>query len=133
MLTRGPSCVPTDCFRRSVFGCTSRAGEHGGLPPDVAKTKNGGLTSTQSIVYTNDNTMARLHSETSLPRIPTPPGAPSAAPTPPMGWRRVKPSGGAVNTTTASTALRNHKSKSLTRKRKFSGSESASYECDVVN
>ena len=33
------------------------------LPPDVAKTKDGGLTSTQSIAYTGDNSMARLHSE----------------------------------------------------------------------
>ena len=46
---------------------TSREGEHGGLPPDVAKTKGCGLTSTQDVAYTNDNTMARLHTET----IPT--------------------------------------------------------------
>ena len=65
MLTRGPSCVPTDCFRRSVFGCNGRAGKHGRLPPDVSKTKDGGLTSTQVVAYTNDNTMTRLHSETS--------------------------------------------------------------------
>ena len=33
--------------------------------PDVAKTKDCGLTSRQVVAYTNDNTMARLHSETS--------------------------------------------------------------------
>ena len=38
-----------------------------GLPPDVSKTKDRGLTSTQSIAYTSDNSMARLHTET----IPT--------------------------------------------------------------
>ena len=91
--------IVASCHHRA-----SREGERCGLPPDVAKTKDRGLTSKQDVAYTNDNTMARLHSETSLPRIPTPPGAPSAAPTPPMGWRRVKPSGGAVNTTTASSA-----------------------------
>ena len=48
----------------SCHHCTSRAGERGGLPPDVAKTKDRGLTSRQGIAYTNDNTMARLHSET---------------------------------------------------------------------
>mgnify|MGYP007022503917 CR=1 FL=1 len=37
---------------------------HGGLPPDAVKTKDRGLTSTQIVAYTNDNTMARLHSET---------------------------------------------------------------------
>ena len=36
-------------------------------PPDVSKTKDSGLTSTQSIAYTGDNSMARLHTET----IPT--------------------------------------------------------------
>ena len=46
---------------------TSREGEHGGPPPDVSKTKDSGLTSTQDVAYTNDNTMARLHTET----IPT--------------------------------------------------------------
>ena len=71
MLTRGPSCVPTDCFRRSVFGCNGRAGEHGGLPPDVAKTKDRGLTSKQVVAYTNDNTMARLHRETTSPLAAT--------------------------------------------------------------
>ena len=57
------SCV----FRWRPSRCTSRAGEHGELPPDVAKTKDHGLTSTQDVAYTNDNTMARLHTET----IPT--------------------------------------------------------------
>ena len=86
MLTRGPSCalqfptaareesgpsLPTAessaaglCLPAEVLRCTSRAGERGGLPPDVAKTKDLGLTSTQVIAYTDDNTMARLHSET---------------------------------------------------------------------
>ena len=36
-------------------------------PPDVAKTKGSGLTRTQDVAYTNDNSMARLHTET----IPT--------------------------------------------------------------
>ena len=57
------SCV----FRWRPARCTSRGAEHGGLPPDVAKTKDSGLTSTQVVAYTNDNTMARLHTET----IPT--------------------------------------------------------------
>ena len=57
------SCV----FRWRPSRCTSRGEEHGGLPPDVAKTKDSGLTSTQDVAYTNDNTMARLHTET----IPT--------------------------------------------------------------
>ena len=35
-----------------------------GRAPDVAKTKDLGLTSTLVVAYTNDNTMARLHSET---------------------------------------------------------------------
>ena len=67
----GPSPGPPPSFRRwvftsrrSVFGCTGREGEHGRLSPDVSKTKDGGLTSTQVVAYTNDNTMARLHSET---------------------------------------------------------------------
>ena len=52
--------IVASCHHRA-----SREGEHGGLPPDVAKTKDRGLTSRQGIAYTNDNTMARLHSETS--------------------------------------------------------------------
>ena len=35
-----------------------------GRAPDVAKTKDLGLTSTRVVAYTDDNTMARLHSET---------------------------------------------------------------------
>ena len=67
----GPSPCPPPSFRRwafasrrSVFGSPSRGGVHGGLPPDAVKTKDRGLTSTQVVAYTNDNTMARLHSET---------------------------------------------------------------------
>ena len=51
--------IVASCHHRA-----SREGEHGGLPPDVAKTKDRGLTSRQGIAYTNDNTMPRLHSET---------------------------------------------------------------------
>ncbi len=51
--------IVASCHHRA-----SREGERCGLPPDVAKTKDRGLTSRQGIAYTNDNTMARLHSET---------------------------------------------------------------------
>ena len=37
------------------------------LLPEVAKTKDGGLTSTQDVAHTSDNSMARQHTET----IPT--------------------------------------------------------------
>ena len=52
---------------RSITGAQAEKGALRGLPPDVAKTKGCGLTSTQSIAYTSDNSMARLHTET----IPT--------------------------------------------------------------
>ena len=52
---------------RSITGAQAEKGALRGLPPDVAKTKGYGLTSTQSIAYTSDNSMARLHTET----IPT--------------------------------------------------------------
>ena len=50
-------CLPAERLRMH--------GQRRGLPPDVAKTKGCGLTSTESVAYTDDNTMARLHSETS--------------------------------------------------------------------
>ena len=55
------------CLLAERLRMHEQSSERGGLPPDVAKTKDGGLTSTQVVAYTNDNTMARLHSET----IPT--------------------------------------------------------------
>ena len=39
--------------------------------PDVVKTKGCSLTSTQVVAYTNDNTMARLHSETTYTHAAT--------------------------------------------------------------
>ena len=45
-----------------------------GLPPDVEKTKAGGLTSTQDVAYTNDSSMTRLYSKA----IPTSDLAPAA-------------------------------------------------------
>ena len=56
-------CLPAERLRMYELEEENRAR----LPPDVAKTKDHGLTSTQDVAYTNDNTMARLHTET----IPT--------------------------------------------------------------
>ena len=56
-------CLPAERLRRHEPEEENRVR----LPPDVAKTKDGGLTSTQDVAYTNDNSMARLHSE----NIPT--------------------------------------------------------------
>ena len=42
-----------------------------GRAPDVVKTKGCSLTSTQVVAYTNDNTMARLHSETTYTHAAT--------------------------------------------------------------
>ena len=58
------TCSPRARSLTGIHHRTSRAGEHGGLPPDVVKTEDRGLTSTQSIAYTSDNSMARLHTET---------------------------------------------------------------------
>ena len=58
--------IVASCHHRA-----SREGERCGLPPDVAKTKGCSLTSTLVVAYTNDNTMARLHSETTYTHAAT--------------------------------------------------------------
>lgn len=95
---------PDEC-RRPASAPRARQGRGAGRAPDVAKTEGSGLTRAQGVAYTNDNTMALLHSETSPTLAATArvvggfvnQGIPHTS----ERRQRVSPSGGAVNTTTA--------------------------------
>ena len=84
---------------------SGRAGEQGSRALEVAKTEGHGLTGARGVAYTNDNTMALLHSETSSTPAATARGVGGSVnqgiPHTPERRQRVSPSGGAVNTTTA--------------------------------
>lgn len=84
---------------------SGRAGEQGSRALDVAKTEGSGLTGARGVAYTNDNTMALLHSETSSTPAATARGVGGSVnqgiPHTSERRQRVSPSGGAVNTTTA--------------------------------